>query len=197
MLESAVLPALKLAKAGATGLGVPGVEPVITAVLELVTMVSIMKSNKEDLSKLEQILKKLTVIDMATAGDDLKARTAELALNLTPLAEKCTALVEERDIKHLFRSKEYKEKIQGIKNSITSHIQEFTFYGNISIEKIVANMISKGRVIIYCERIGLNFGVLQLTIFRPEILLQDSNVCQHATMLKTHQINAWRAHEWR
>jgi hypothetical protein len=43
VLES-VLPALNLAKAGATGLGIPGVEPVINGVLELATMVSVCDS---------------------------------------------------------------------------------------------------------------------------------------------------------
>jgi hypothetical protein len=36
-----VLPMLKLAKSVVSGIGVPGVEPVITAVLELATMASV------------------------------------------------------------------------------------------------------------------------------------------------------------
>jgi hypothetical protein len=39
VLDSTVLPALNLAKAGVTGIGVPGVEPIINGVLQLGTMV--------------------------------------------------------------------------------------------------------------------------------------------------------------
>jgi hypothetical protein len=39
-----VLPVLNLAKAGATGIGIPGVEPVINGVLQLATMVSVCDS---------------------------------------------------------------------------------------------------------------------------------------------------------
>ncbi|KAJ6543123.1 hypothetical protein B0H19DRAFT_1381054 [Mycena capillaripes] len=142
-LESRVLPALNLAKAAVTGIGVPGVEPVINGVLELGTMVVTMKENKEDLSTLGKSLKRLTAADVSSASDDLKQRVAGLSRNLAPLADECKSLAEKKNIERFFRSKSYKEKILSIRNSIAAHIQEFTFWENISIEKAVEHLVSK------------------------------------------------------
>ncbi|KAJ7821853.1 hypothetical protein B0H13DRAFT_1920490 [Mycena leptocephala] len=71
-LDSTILPALNLAKAGVTGLGVPGVEPIINGVLELGKMVLAMKANKEDLARLDEFLKELIAIDVSATSDDLK-----------------------------------------------------------------------------------------------------------------------------
>ncbi|KAJ6629728.1 hypothetical protein B0H10DRAFT_2184299 [Mycena sp. CBHHK59/15] len=127
----AILPALSLAKASVTGIGIPGVEPVINGVLELVTMISTMKANKEDLSKLERSLKAFIAIDASGASEDLKRQ-----LNMLSLGPK-----------RFFSSKEDKEKILDIQNSVASHIQEFTFYGNISIDKLVGDIVSKVGVV--------------------------------------------------
>ncbi|KAJ7842054.1 hypothetical protein B0H13DRAFT_1909981 [Mycena leptocephala] len=139
-----VLPALNLAKAVATGIGIPGVEPVINGVLELATMVSTMGSNKEDLSKLEKCLDTLLIINVSGCGDDLKNRLTKLSSNLKFISSDCKSLGEKSRFKRYYKSKEYKEKIQNIKASISSQIQEFTFYGNISIEKTVKDMTLKG-----------------------------------------------------
>jgi hypothetical protein len=90
-----VLPALHLAKVGATGVGIPGVEGALNGVLELATMVSVrdsasvnnipdpvkqtMHSNKDDLAKLEKCLAKLSAIDTSGCGDDLKRRLTTLS----------------------------------------------------------------------------------------------------------------------
>ncbi|KAJ6541156.1 hypothetical protein DFH09DRAFT_1041449, partial [Mycena vulgaris] len=132
-----ILPALRLAKAGATGIGIPGVELVINVVLELATTLSTMKGNKQDLAKLEGSLNQLINTDASAAGDDLKQRLSELSSKLGEIAVECKAIAEKNRLKQFFKSNDYKERIQGIKESIASHIYQFTFYGNISIEKSV------------------------------------------------------------
>ncbi|KAJ6481182.1 hypothetical protein DFH09DRAFT_1107746 [Mycena vulgaris] len=160
LLDSAILPALRLAKTGATGIGIPGVEPMISGVLELATMLSTMKANRDDLSTLERSLKQLIAINASGAGGDLKLRLTTLtscAVRLINLDSgfrelkiiilECKSLTEKSRLKQFFKSKDYKDRIQNIKASIASHIHEFTFYGNISIEKSVEAMSSKVRVI--------------------------------------------------
>ncbi|KAJ6566194.1 WD40-repeat-containing domain protein [Mycena capillaripes] len=132
-----VVPALSLAKAGVTGIGIPGVEPAINGVLELAMMVSTMHSNKEDLSKLEKCLNTLITINTSACGDDLKNRLITLVSKLKVISVDCKSLAEKHRIQRFFKSKEYKGKIQGIKDSISEYIRDFTFYGNISIEKSV------------------------------------------------------------
>ncbi|KAJ6620959.1 quinon protein alcohol dehydrogenase-like superfamily [Mycena sp. CBHHK59/15] len=139
----AILPALSLAKASVTGIGIPGVEPVINGVLELARMIATMKANKEDLSKLETSLKALIAIDASGASDDLKRRLATLQSKSTEIAVECKSLEEKNGVKHFFKSRKYEGKILSIRNSVVSHVQEFTFYGNISIEKLVGDMVSK------------------------------------------------------
>jgi flagellar biosynthesis protein FlhB len=98
IFDSAILPALRLAKAGVAGIGIPGVEGAFNSVFELAEMVSVcfcvyltsyglltlvcqtMKANKEDLSKLERLLNTLITIDVQGAGDELKQRLTTLAL---------------------------------------------------------------------------------------------------------------------
>ncbi|KAJ6629690.1 hypothetical protein B0H10DRAFT_1939664 [Mycena sp. CBHHK59/15] len=143
----AILPALSLAKASVTGIGIPGVEPVINGVLELVTMISTMKANKEDLSKLERSLKAFIAIDASGASEDLKRRLNMLSLNLMAITVECKSLAKKRGPKRFFSSKEDKEKILDIQNSVASHIQEFTCYGNISIDKLVGDIVSKVGVV--------------------------------------------------
>ncbi|KAJ7862201.1 hypothetical protein B0H13DRAFT_1900209 [Mycena leptocephala] len=93
ILDRAILPALNLAKVGATGIGVPGVEPVINGVLELATMLATMKANKKDLSKLEKSLDKLIIIG-ASGGEvgDLKQRLITLTAELQEIALMCKSV---------------------------------------------------------------------------------------------------------
>ncbi|KAJ7613317.1 hypothetical protein DFH06DRAFT_147325 [Mycena polygramma] len=136
ILES-VKGALELAKAGVTGISIPmGLEPAINGALELTTMLLTMKANKEDLTKLEETLKKLTSIDAS-------APSADLTSNLEPLVKECAALASKRGIKQFFNSKKYQEKLGAIKNSIATQIQEFTFCGTVSIERLVTDLASK------------------------------------------------------
>ncbi|KAJ7480818.1 hypothetical protein FB451DRAFT_1394878 [Mycena latifolia] len=148
MLNSAILPALRVAKAGATGIGLPGVEPAINGVLELATMLSTMKSNKEDLSKLQESLDTLVAIDASGASGDLKQRLTKLSSELKVIALQCKSLGDKGRSKRFFKSIEYKQSIQDIKNLVTSHIRDFTLYGNISIETIVQDVASNGTSII-------------------------------------------------
>jgi hypothetical protein len=102
-----------------------------------------MQSNKEDLFRLEKCLRDLTAVDVLGTSEDLKGRLVSLTScvfgtthglvhsfvvirNLTPIAAQCRSLAEKRGIKQFFKSRDYKEKIQDIKNLIASHIQEFT-----------------------------------------------------------------------
>ncbi|KAJ7189342.1 hypothetical protein GGX14DRAFT_702062 [Mycena pura] len=139
----AVLPVLNLAKAAVTSVGVPGLEAAINGVVELATMVYTMKANKEDLAKLEKIVKELIIIDVSDCSDDLTRRLTTLASNLSPISTRCQSLQKKNRFARFLYSKEHKEEIQGIRNSITNIIQDFSFYGNISIEKLVGDIVSK------------------------------------------------------
>jgi hypothetical protein len=102
-----------------------------------------MGSNKEDLSKLEKCLDTLLIINVSGCGDDLKNRLTKLSSwvisgkstlhpdfvpfrNLKFISSDCKSLGEKSRFKRYYKSKEYKEKIQNIKASISSQIQEFT-----------------------------------------------------------------------
>ncbi|KAJ7935873.1 hypothetical protein B0H13DRAFT_447798 [Mycena leptocephala] len=85
ILETA-LPILNLTKASVSGIGIPGVEGAINAVVELATMVS---SNKNDLSKLEKCLDTLISIDASGCGEDLKNRLITLKSKLSVISVDC------------------------------------------------------------------------------------------------------------
>ncbi|KAJ7796276.1 hypothetical protein B0H14DRAFT_3494989 [Mycena olivaceomarginata] len=121
-----VLPALQLAKASASGIGIPGVEPMIGAILELATMASTMQANEDDLYKLEKCLTALIAINPSGGSEDLRLRLSSLTSNLEVLAAKCQSLSSKSRFKQFLNSKRYKETIQEIRNSIASHIQNFT-----------------------------------------------------------------------
>ncbi|KAJ7613314.1 WD40-repeat-containing domain protein [Mycena polygramma] len=136
--------ALEIAKAGVTGIGIPtGLEPAINGALELTTMLLNMKANKEDLSKLEEALKKLTGIDASGPSADLTKRVAAFTSNLEPLVKECGSLATKHRFVRFLKSKGYEEKIRAIKNSIATQIQEFTFCGTVSIERLVTDLASK------------------------------------------------------
>ncbi|KAJ6553242.1 hypothetical protein B0H19DRAFT_1377843 [Mycena capillaripes] len=128
VLDDVVLPALTLARAAVTGINIPGVEGTLNGLLELATMLSTMKANKDDLSKLKQSLKK--VIDISTAGvdGDLKARLNMLSSELGKNLSECEALAGESLFRRFIQSKPYKERIQAIKDSIASQIHNFTVW---------------------------------------------------------------------
>ncbi|KAJ7752386.1 hypothetical protein B0H16DRAFT_1687797 [Mycena metata] len=117
---------LNVAAASISGLGVPGAEPVIKSVLELATMVSTMRSNKEDLSKLTGCLDNLIAIGDSGCADDLKSRLATLRSQLNMISAQCKSLAEKDRIKRFVMGKDYKEQIGGIKDSIATQIQHFT-----------------------------------------------------------------------
>ncbi|KAJ7044234.1 hypothetical protein C8F04DRAFT_1174674 [Mycena alexandri] len=126
---------LNVAAASVSGIGVPGVEPVITSVLELATMVSTMHSNKEDLSKLTKCLDNLIAIDDSGCADDLKIRLAALRSQLNTISTQCKSLADKDRIKRFVMGKDYKEQIGGIRNSIATHIQHFTVHSYRATEK--------------------------------------------------------------
>ncbi|KAJ6487444.1 WD40-repeat-containing domain protein [Mycena vitilis] len=139
-----VRPALELAKASVTGIGIPtGLEPAINGALHLTTMLLTMKANKEDLSKLEDTLKRLSAINVSGPSPDLTKRVADFTSNLAPLVKECGSVASKSGIKHFFKSKSYQEKIRAIKTSIATQIQEFTFQGSISIECLITDLASK------------------------------------------------------
>ncbi|KAF7343936.1 hypothetical protein MVEN_01682300 [Mycena venus] len=137
LLNSSILAALQSAKIGVTGIGIPGVEPIINGVLELGLMVLTMKDNKENLAQLRKSLDDLINLDIPGPSGDLHIRIAKLSAHLKVIAAECQSLAEESSLKRFFLSKVYKEKIQGIRIAVTVQIEEFVFYSNVSIEKLV------------------------------------------------------------
>ncbi|KAJ7894506.1 hypothetical protein B0H14DRAFT_771981 [Mycena olivaceomarginata] len=154
ILDSVIVPTLTIAKAGVTGIGIPGVESAFNGVLELAEMLSVrfhtvlallhatklraqtMEANKEDLLDLKKNLGSLTTtIDNLDAGSELKQRLTTLSSELKAMVPECTALAEKHSFQRFFKSKNYKQRIQDMKSTMESHLYKFTFYGNISIEK--------------------------------------------------------------
>ncbi|KAJ7312842.1 hypothetical protein DFH08DRAFT_896028 [Mycena albidolilacea] len=148
ILDSIIVPTLTIAKAGVTGIGIPGVEPAFNGVLELAQMLSTMEANKEDLLDLKKNLGSLTTtIDNLDAGGELKQRLTTLSLELKAMVPECTSLAEKHSLQRFFKSKNYKQTIQDMKSTMESHLYKFTFHGNISIEKIVQDIASNIQVI--------------------------------------------------
>ncbi|KAJ7196486.1 hypothetical protein GGX14DRAFT_196362 [Mycena pura] len=106
-------------------------------------MVSTMKTNKDDLAKLEKALQALTAINVSDCSEDLAQQLNTFTSNLNPIITQCKTLEQKSQFARIFNSKEHKEEIQGIRESIKSLICNFTFYSNISIEKMVSDMLSK------------------------------------------------------
>ncbi|KAJ7450316.1 hypothetical protein B0H11DRAFT_2201165, partial [Mycena galericulata] len=136
-LRDTAIPALNLAKAGVTGIGIPGLEGAINGVFDLAKMVSTMKGNKQDLAALITSVNAWAALKVPGATGDLKARLTELSL-------KMTVRLEELDgINRFLRSNEYSKKILDLRNEVADDIFEFTFYGNISIETLLKNVEQK------------------------------------------------------
>ncbi|KAF8174490.1 hypothetical protein K438DRAFT_1980233 [Mycena galopus ATCC 62051] len=138
-----VLPVLKVAQSAVMGNPVPGLEAVITGVVALAEMVSTMKANMDDLPDLIERLKPLTEIDTAGSSDDLKQHLDTLKENLQPHTNRLTSLGKKSKHKQFFKGQKYEGEIQGIKASIASHIQDFTFHNSISIKMLVDEMSKK------------------------------------------------------
>ncbi|KAJ7323017.1 hypothetical protein DFH08DRAFT_818135 [Mycena albidolilacea] len=118
---------LGFAKAGVTGIGVPGVEPVF----------NVMKSNKEDLAELQKSLDNLAPIDISGADGDFKDRLMAISSKFRTRADECQLLSSKSRLNRLFKSQEYKDRISDIQDGVAADIREFIFSGNISIEKLV------------------------------------------------------------
>ncbi|KAF8188751.1 hypothetical protein K438DRAFT_964186 [Mycena galopus ATCC 62051] len=136
-LSNETVPVLRLAKESVASSGIPGPEAALGGVLTVAEMIQDMQSNKDDLAKLKPHLEELIKIDMSGCDAELKKRLTELGLKLELLLDKCESLAAESGIKRIMRGKKYKEQIQSLRDDIASHIQEFTFDGSISIEKLV------------------------------------------------------------
>ncbi|KAJ7323036.1 hypothetical protein DFH08DRAFT_941737, partial [Mycena albidolilacea] len=134
---------LGFAKAGVTGIGVPGVEPVFNGVYELAQRISMMKSNKEDLAELQKSLDNLALIDISGADGDFKDRLMAISSKFRTRADECQLLSSKSRLNRLFKSQEYKDRISDIQDGVAADIREFTFSGNISIEKLVRDISLK------------------------------------------------------
>ncbi|KAJ7754050.1 hypothetical protein B0H16DRAFT_755534 [Mycena metata] len=142
--QSLLRPALRLGKAAVTGIGIPGIEGIVNGVIELEQMVSTMRGNKQDLVKLKKHLDALDAVDCSNVEGDLKQRVETLKKELRPIITDHNQIVKRTKIMGFVNSKEDKEVIQTIQNSIISCIQDFTFHGAISIEKLVAGLTPQG-----------------------------------------------------
>ncbi|KAF7371498.1 WD-REPEATS-REGION domain-containing protein [Mycena venus] len=134
------LPLLRVAQAAAAGN--PRLNDAIAGVVALAEMVSI-KGNKADLPELAKRLKQMTEVDTVECSNDLKERLDTLNKNLKPITPRLTSLEKQLKFMQFLKRKKYETEIQGIKASIASHIQDFTFHNNISIKILVDQMSTK------------------------------------------------------
>ncbi|KAJ7501873.1 hypothetical protein B0H11DRAFT_2188722, partial [Mycena galericulata] len=132
-LRGSIIPALNLAKAGVTGIGVPGLEGAVNGVYELANMISTMKGNKKDLAALEKSVDTLAALNVPGATGDLKDR------QLTAKVTECKALGVKSRMDRFLRGDEYKGKILDIRDGVTDDIRKFT----ISIETLVKDIAWK------------------------------------------------------
>ncbi|KAJ7034183.1 hypothetical protein C8F04DRAFT_583058 [Mycena alexandri] len=141
--QSLLRPALRLGKAAVTGIGIPGVEGVVNGVVELGEMVATMRGNKEDLFELKKHLDTLDAVDCSNMGGDLKQRVETLKKELQLITTDHNQLAKRGKFRRFLDSKGDKEAIQNIQSSIVSCLQDFTFYGTVSIEKLVGDMVAQ------------------------------------------------------
>ncbi|KAJ7513204.1 hypothetical protein B0H11DRAFT_1898440 [Mycena galericulata] len=141
-LSNESIPVLRLAKESVAGIGIPGPETALGGVLAVAEMIRDMQSNQNDLAKLKSHLEKLIKIDVSGCDGELKKCLTELALKLEPFVDECESLAAKSGIKQRRKGKKYKERIQSFRDDIASNIQEFTFCGSISIEKLVKDLVN-------------------------------------------------------
>ncbi|KAJ7330448.1 hypothetical protein DFH08DRAFT_314027 [Mycena albidolilacea] len=142
-LGGGILDTLRLAKEVTAGSSVPGLEGTIGIVLALAEMVQSMKSNKEALAELQPYLEDLNKIDTSDCNNDLKDRLEAFQMKVTPIIADCKLLQSKGKVAHFFKGKEYKEKIQDLRDRVAGHIRDFTFYGSISVEILVGNLVAQ------------------------------------------------------
>ncbi|KAJ7434654.1 hypothetical protein B0H11DRAFT_2208168 [Mycena galericulata] len=142
-LRGTIIPALNLARAGVTGIGLPGVEGVLNGVVELAKTVSTMKGNKKDLAALKKSVDELAALKVPGATGDLETRLTTLSLKMGVRSEECKALGVKSGINRFWKGDEYSRKILDIRNGVADDIHEFTLHGNISIEMLVKDMAQK------------------------------------------------------
>ncbi|KAJ7314995.1 hypothetical protein DFH08DRAFT_943051 [Mycena albidolilacea] len=146
-LGSGILDTLRLAKEAATGSSVPGLEGTIRTVLALAEMVQgfnqSMKSNKKALAELQPYLEDLNKIDTSDCSNDLKDRLEAFQMKVTPIIAECKSLQLKGKVTHFWKGKEYKEKIQDLRDRVAGHIRDFTFYSSISVEILVGNLVAQ------------------------------------------------------
>ncbi|KAJ7330463.1 hypothetical protein DFH08DRAFT_940354 [Mycena albidolilacea] len=127
-LGSGILDTLRLAKEAATGSSVPGLEGTIRTVLALAEMVQSMKSNKKALAELQPYLEDLNKIDTSDCSNDLKDRLEAFQMKVTPIITDCKSLQSKGKVTRVWKSKEYKENIQDLRDRVAGHIQDFTVW---------------------------------------------------------------------
>ncbi|KAJ7844104.1 hypothetical protein B0H14DRAFT_1002522 [Mycena olivaceomarginata] len=137
-----ILPVLRVAQAAAAGNPVPGLDDVV-ALAEMVSTMS-MKANMDNLPDLIKRLKPLMEIDTVRCSDDLKQRLDTLKENLEPKTTRLISLGKKSKSKQFWKNKKYEKEIHNIKASIASHIEDFTFHNNVSIEILVDQMSTTG-----------------------------------------------------
>ncbi|KAJ7856396.1 hypothetical protein B0H14DRAFT_2578905 [Mycena olivaceomarginata] len=126
VLDGAIT-ALTVAKTSITGLGVPGVEPAINSVLQIATMVSTMKDNREGLIKLVEHLEALTAaIKTPAPSGELQNRLILLSSKFSALIADCQSIAGKSRFKRFLNGAKYQDKISTIKNSVASCVIEFT-----------------------------------------------------------------------
>ncbi|KAJ7492938.1 hypothetical protein B0H11DRAFT_1911385 [Mycena galericulata] len=130
-LRGSVIPALNLARAGVTGIGVPGIEGAVTCIFELAKMVSTMKGNKKALEALKTSIDALAAATLEVSGapGDLETRLTRLSSvyrRMIARSEECEALSRKSRIDRFMRSDEYSRKILDIRNGVADDLLEFT-----------------------------------------------------------------------
>ncbi|KAJ7511321.1 hypothetical protein B0H11DRAFT_1899788 [Mycena galericulata] len=135
------IPVLRCVKESVAGIGIPGPEAALGGVLAVAEMIQDMQSNKEDLAKLKPHLEELIKVDTSGCDGELEKRLTELASKLEPFVDKCKSLAAKNNLKQMIKGKKYREQIHCMRDDIASNIQEFTFYGSISIEKLVKDLV--------------------------------------------------------
>ncbi|KAF8183053.1 hypothetical protein K438DRAFT_1767111 [Mycena galopus ATCC 62051] len=141
-LSNEAVPVLRLAKECVTGSGIPGPEAALGGVLAVAEMIQDMQCNKDDLAKLKLHLEELIKIDMSGCDGELEKHLTGLALKLEPFLVKCDSFAAKSGFKQIMKGKKYKKQIQSLRDDIGSNIQGFTFYGSISIEKLVRDWVN-------------------------------------------------------
>ncbi|KAJ7934778.1 hypothetical protein B0H13DRAFT_1854775 [Mycena leptocephala] len=85
-----------------------------------------MQWNKDDLANLHKTLTSLIALDVPGPSGDLQDRITKLSTDLKVVVGECKSLAKKGMVKRFLKSKYYQERIQNLKSSISSYIQDFT-----------------------------------------------------------------------